>query len=114
MSCRTTTSTASSGNCANQQALDESTTVQSGLDDLVTGPSSIWNSVSGPHHWGSTFGSAASLGLPVGDYPRSRPQPALPEAMVASRGLREHGILAGVEGLMTIAQTRPPNRIKTP
>ena len=57
----------------------------SGLDDLVAnlhrafGASNVDAAYT---HWGSAFKAAASeLGLPVGDYPRSRPpQPPLPDA----------------------------------
>jgi 4-hydroxy-tetrahydrodipicolinate synthase len=58
----------------------------SGLDELVTslhrafGASNVESTYS---HWGSAFkAAAAELGLPVGDYARSRPpQPPLPDAM---------------------------------
>jgi 4-hydroxy-tetrahydrodipicolinate synthase len=58
----------------------------SGLDDLVTSLHRAFgaSNVEAPYiHWGSAFkAAAAELGLPVGDYPRSRPpQPALPAAM---------------------------------
>jgi 4-hydroxy-tetrahydrodipicolinate synthase len=61
----------------------------SGLDDLVTslhrafGASNVESTYS---HWGSAFkAAAAQLGLPVGDYARSRPpQPPLPDAMKAA------------------------------
>jgi 4-hydroxy-tetrahydrodipicolinate synthase len=60
----------------------------SGLDDLVTGLHHAFgaSNVEAPFtHWGSAFKAAAStLGLAVGDYPRSRPpQPPLPDAMKA-------------------------------
>jgi 4-hydroxy-tetrahydrodipicolinate synthase len=59
----------------------------SGLDDLVTGLHHAFgaSNVEAPYtHWGSAFkAAAAALGLPVGEYPRSRPpQPPLPPAMV--------------------------------
>ena len=58
----------------------------SGLDELVTslhrafGASNVESTYS---HWGSAFkAAAAELGLPVGDYARSRPpQPPLPDDM---------------------------------
>jgi 4-hydroxy-tetrahydrodipicolinate synthase len=60
----------------------------SGLDDLVTSMHRAFgaSNVEAPYtHWGSAFKAAASaLGLPVGDYPRSRPpQPPLPTDMQA-------------------------------
>ena len=60
---------------------------ESGLDDLVTSLHRAFgaSNVEAPYtHWGSAFKAAAKvLGLPVGDYARSRPpQPSLPEAMV--------------------------------
>ncbi len=60
----------------------------SGLDDLVTSLHRAFgaSNVEAPYtHWGSAFkAAAAELGLPVGDYPRSRPpQPALPDEMRA-------------------------------
>jgi 4-hydroxy-tetrahydrodipicolinate synthase len=60
----------------------------SGLDDLVTSLHSAFgasNTESPYTHWGSAFKAAASvLGLPVGDYPRSRPpQPPLSDAQLA-------------------------------
>lgn len=60
----------------------------SGLDDLVVGLHHAFgaSNVDAPYkHWGSAFkAAAAALGLPVGDYPHSRPpQPPLPPAMVA-------------------------------
>jgi 4-hydroxy-tetrahydrodipicolinate synthase len=59
----------------------------SGLDDLVSNLHRAFgaSNVEAPYtHWGSAFKVAArELGLPVGDYARSRPpQPPLPEAMV--------------------------------
>ena len=56
---------------------------ESGLDDLVSDLHSAFgaSNVEAPYlHWGSAFkAAAAQLGLPVGNYPRSRPpQPALP------------------------------------
>jgi 4-hydroxy-tetrahydrodipicolinate synthase len=58
----------------------------SGLDDLVTSLHRAFgaSNVEAPYtHWGSAFkAAAAELGLPVGDYPRSRPpQPRLPAEM---------------------------------
>jgi 4-hydroxy-tetrahydrodipicolinate synthase len=58
----------------------------SGLDELVTSLHRAFgaSNVEAPYtHWGSAFkAAAATLGLPVGDYPRSRPpQPALPLPM---------------------------------
>jgi 4-hydroxy-tetrahydrodipicolinate synthase len=58
----------------------------SGLDDLVTSLHRAFgaSNVEAPYiHWGSAFkAAAAELGLPVGDYPRSRPpQPPLPATM---------------------------------
>jgi len=49
-------------------------------------------------HWGSAFkAAAAELGLPVGDYPRSRPpQPALPDSMRAA--IRDAYQRAGLVG----------------
>jgi 4-hydroxy-tetrahydrodipicolinate synthase len=60
----------------------------SGLDDLVTGLHRAFgaSNVEAPFtHWGSAFKvAAATLGLPVGSYARSRPpQPQLPDPMVA-------------------------------
>jgi 4-hydroxy-tetrahydrodipicolinate synthase len=60
---------------------------ESGLDELVTslhGAFGASNVEATYTHWGSAFKAAAAiLGLPVGDYPRSRPpQPALPAASV--------------------------------
>lgn len=59
----------------------------SGLDDLVTALHRAFgaSNVDAPFtHWGSAFkAAAATLGLPVGDYPRSRPpQPPLPEPLM--------------------------------
>jgi 4-hydroxy-tetrahydrodipicolinate synthase len=59
---------------------------ESGLDELVTSLHRAFgaSNVEAPYsHWGSAFkAAAAELGLPVGDYPRSRPpQPPLPVAM---------------------------------
>jgi 4-hydroxy-tetrahydrodipicolinate synthase len=59
----------------------------SGLDDLVTGLHAAFgaSNVEAPYiHWGSAFKTAAAeLGLPIGDYRRSRPpQPPLPDEMV--------------------------------
>ena len=59
---------------------------ESGLDDLVTSLHRAFgaSNVEAPYtHWGSAFkAAAAELGLPVGDYARSRPpQPPLPEEM---------------------------------
>ena len=59
---------------------------ESGLEELVTSLHRAFgaSNVDAPYtHWGSAFkAAAAELGLPVGDYPRSRPpQPPLPEAM---------------------------------
>ena len=59
----------------------------SGLDELVTGLHAAFgaSNVEAPYiHWGSAFKiAAAELGLPIGDYRRSRPpQPPLPEDMV--------------------------------
>ncbi len=61
----------------------------SGLDELVTSLHAAFgaSNVEAPYlHWGSAFkAAAAELGLPVGDYPRSRPpQPALPDPMRAA------------------------------
>jgi 4-hydroxy-tetrahydrodipicolinate synthase len=61
----------------------------SGLDELTTSLHRAFgaSNVDAPYiHWGSAFKAAgAELGLPVGNYPRSRPpQPALPEAMRAA------------------------------
>jgi 4-hydroxy-tetrahydrodipicolinate synthase len=61
----------------------------SGLDDLVTSLHAAFgaSNVEAPYtHWGSAFkAAAAELGLPVGDYPRSRPpQPPLPDEMRAA------------------------------
>ncbi|HMG42297.1 MAG TPA: dihydrodipicolinate synthase family protein [Acidimicrobiales bacterium] len=61
----------------------------SGLDDLVTSLHQAFgaSNVDAPYtHWGSAFkAAAAQLGLPVGDYPRSRPpQPPLPDPMKAA------------------------------
>jgi 4-hydroxy-tetrahydrodipicolinate synthase len=61
----------------------------SGLDDLVTSLHRAFgaSNVEAPYtHWGSAFKTAAAqLGLPVGDYARSRPpQPPLPDAMKAA------------------------------
>jgi 4-hydroxy-tetrahydrodipicolinate synthase len=61
----------------------------SGLDDLVSSLHRAFgaSNVEAPYtHWGSAFKAAARvLGLPVGDYPRSRPpQPPLPDAMVTA------------------------------
>jgi len=61
----------------------------SGLDELVTSLHRAFgaSNVDAPYlHWGSAFKAAASaLGLPVGDYPRSRPpQPPLPPDMQAA------------------------------
>jgi 4-hydroxy-tetrahydrodipicolinate synthase len=61
----------------------------SGLDELTTSLHRAFgaSNVESPYiHWGSAFkAAAAELGLPVGDYPRSRPpQPALPDAMRAA------------------------------
>jgi len=61
----------------------------SGLDDLVTSLHRAFgaSNVDAPYtHWGSAFKTAAAeLGLPVGDYARSRPpQPPLPDAMKAA------------------------------
>jgi 4-hydroxy-tetrahydrodipicolinate synthase len=58
----------------------------SGLDDLVTSLHAAFgaSNTEAPYtHWGSAFkAAAAELGLPVGDYPRSRPpQPPLPDEM---------------------------------
>jgi 4-hydroxy-tetrahydrodipicolinate synthase len=73
----------------------------SGLDELTTSLHRAFgaSNVDAPYlHWGSAFKAAAEvLGLPVGDYPRSRPpQPALPEAMrTAVREAYEHaGLIA--------------------
>lgn len=73
----------------------------SGLDDLTTSLHRAFgaSNVDAPYiHWGSAFKAAADvLGLPVGDYPRSRPpQPALPDAMrVAVREAYERaGLIA--------------------
>jgi 4-hydroxy-tetrahydrodipicolinate synthase len=71
----------------------------SGLDDLVTSLHRAFgaSNVEAPYtHWGSAFKAAASvLGLPVGDYARSRPpQPPLPDAMVAA--IREAYDVAGL------------------
>jgi 4-hydroxy-tetrahydrodipicolinate synthase len=59
---------------------------ESGLDDLVTSLHRAFgaSNVEAPYlHWGSAFkAAAAELGLPVGNYPRSRPpQPDLPAPM---------------------------------
>jgi 4-hydroxy-tetrahydrodipicolinate synthase len=72
---------------------------ESGLDDLVTslhrafGASNVEALYS---HWGSGFKAAArELGLPVGDYPRSRPpQPPLPDGMLTA--IREAYRAAGL------------------
>lgn len=71
----------------------------SGLDDLVTSLHRAFgaSNVEAPYtHWGSAFKGAASvLGLPVGDYARSRPpQPPLPDAMVMA--IREAYDAAGL------------------
>lgn len=72
----------------------------SGLDDLTTSLHRAFgaSNVDAPYiHWGSAFKAAAyELGLPVGDYPRSRPpQPALPDAMRAlvHEAYRQSGLL---------------------
>jgi 4-hydroxy-tetrahydrodipicolinate synthase len=61
----------------------------SGLDDLVASLHRAFgaSNLDAPYtHWGSAFkAAAAELGLPVGDYPRSRPpQPPLPPEMRAA------------------------------
>jgi 4-hydroxy-tetrahydrodipicolinate synthase len=73
----------------------------SGLDELVTSLHRAFgaSNVEAPYtHWGSAFkAAAAELGLPVGDYPRSRPpQPPLPDAMRAA--VREAYKAAGLLG----------------
>jgi 4-hydroxy-tetrahydrodipicolinate synthase len=71
----------------------------SGLDDLVYSLHQAFgaSNVEAPYtHWGSAFkAAAAELGLPVGDYPRSRPpQPPLPAAMRAA--VREAYLASGI------------------
>jgi 4-hydroxy-tetrahydrodipicolinate synthase len=73
----------------------------SGLDDLVTGLHAAFgaSNVEAPYiHWGSAFKiAAAQLGLPIGDYRRSRPpQPPLPDDMVKAVKLayRTAGLVA--------------------
>jgi len=73
----------------------------SGLDELVTSLHAAFgaSNVDAPYlHWGSAFkAAAAELGLPVGDYPRSRPpQPALPDPMRAA--IRDAYQRAGLVG----------------
>jgi 4-hydroxy-tetrahydrodipicolinate synthase len=73
----------------------------SGLDELVTSLHRAFgaSNVEAPYtHWGSAFkAAAAELGLPVGDYPRSRPpQPPLPDAM--RMAVREAYKAAGLLG----------------
>jgi len=71
----------------------------SGLDELVSSLHQAFgaSNVDAPYlHWGSAFkAAAAELGLPVGDYPRSRPpQPPLPAPMRAA--VRDAYVRAGL------------------
>jgi 4-hydroxy-tetrahydrodipicolinate synthase len=75
----------------------------SGLDDLVTSLHGAFgaSNLEVPYtHWGSAFkAAAAELGLPVGDYARSRPpQPPLPAEMrLAVRAAYQAAGLVGEE-----------------
>jgi 4-hydroxy-tetrahydrodipicolinate synthase len=74
---------------------------ESGLDDLVTSLHRAFgaSNVEAPYtHWGSAFKAAArELGLPIGDYPRSRPpQPPLPKGLAGAvhQAYRSAGLVA--------------------
>jgi 4-hydroxy-tetrahydrodipicolinate synthase len=74
---------------------------ESGLDDLVTSLHRAFgaSNVEAPYtHWGSAFKAAArELGLPIGDYPRSRPpQPPLPKVLANAvhQAYRSAGLVA--------------------